>query len=215
MLGGATYAAVGNATHFHADYVYPWWSGKLDKVARVGPHLFFRWRGFWGSRQALSARYGGGEPDPLVLRQTAEAVAAANPLPTLLQSGEAVRSITAAAAGSAPGSAAASSSSRGRADRASATTVPGVHFVLVSGSDSPAELVARARALCPGDRFCQVYGWSDGDAVPTALPLSGEARRALRFSFLPARAGNAEAIYFDCRLFHEPAPGSCLPQARP
>jgi hypothetical protein len=65
MLGGATHAPVGNATHFHADYVYPWWSDRLDKVAKVGPHIFFRWRGFWGSRQALSARYAGGEPDPL------------------------------------------------------------------------------------------------------------------------------------------------------
>ena len=94
MLAGAVDATVGNATHFHANYVYPWWSDKLDKVAQVGPHIFFRWRGFWGTRNALSARYGGGEPDPLRLQETALTVATANPLPTLMQGGEAVRSIT-------------------------------------------------------------------------------------------------------------------------
>ena len=206
MLGGATHAPVGNATHFHADYVYPWWSSQLDKVAQVGPHIFFRWRGFWGSRQALSARYGGGEPDPLALRRTAQAIAAANPLPTLLQSGEAVRSIT-AEAGPAPGSE--------PVPRSASPAAPGVHFVLLSGSESPAALAEKARTLCPGDRFCQVYGWSEDSAIPTQLPLSETARRELRFSFLPARAGNAEAIFFDCRLFPAPGIGACLPRARP
>ena len=205
LLGGATYAPVGNATHFHADYVYPWWSDQLDKVAKVGAHIFFRWRGQWGSRNALSARYGGGEPDPMALQNTAEAVAAANPLPTLLQSGEAVHSIIAEATPS---------------ETVATTTgptspAPGVHFVLVSSGDSPAALIDRARALCPGDRYCQVYGWSEAEAIPAKLPLPADARRQLRFSFLPERQGNAETVYLDCRLFTAPAGASCLPNARP
>ncbi len=203
MLDGATEPAVGNATHFHADYVYPWWSDQLDKVARVGPHLFFRWRGFWGSRTALSARYGGGEPDPLRLRETALAVAEANPLPTLLQSGTAVRSITAPPSSAAPAeSAGAPPTSPG----------PGVHFVLLTPSDSPQALVERARALCPGTRYCQVYGWEDAANIPSQLPLSSDARRTLRFSFLPERAANPETIYFDCRLFPVTEGGRCLPK---
>ncbi len=208
MLGGATYAPVGNATHFHADYVYPWWSPELDKVAQVGAHLFFRWRGNWGSRQALSARYAGDEPDPMALSRTAQAVAAANPLPTLLQGGASVRSITAA-----PSPAPASGTTAAPASTASPG--PGVHFVLVAGGDSPEALATKARTLCPGDRYCQVYGWSEGSAIPSNLPLPEEARRSLRFSFLPARNGNKEAIYFDCQLFPAPAVGGCLPQARP
>ena len=73
MLGGAVFQPVGNATHYHTNWVYPWWSPKLDKIAQVKTHLFFRWRGFWGSRNALSARYAGGEPDPAALRQRANA----------------------------------------------------------------------------------------------------------------------------------------------
>ncbi|MGY8974348.1 MAG: cell wall hydrolase [Sphingomonadales bacterium] len=206
MLGGATHAPVGNATHFHADYVYPWWSDRLDKVAKVGPHIFFRWRGFWGSRQALSARYAGGEPDPLRLRDTALATAAANPLPGLLGSGEAVRSITrdsvARAAGEPP-RAAASSGQPGPG--------AGVHFVLVSPGDSPAALVERARSLCAGGGYCRVQGWSDPAQVPASLPLTDAARRSLRFSFAAANANGGEAIFFDCRLFSAPDIGTCLP----
>lgn len=205
LLGGATYAPVGNATHFHADYVYPWWSDQLDKVAKVGAHIFFRWRGQWGSRNALSVRYGGGEPDPLALQTTAQAVAAANPLPTLLQSGEAVHSIIAEPA----------AQETTTATTGPASPAPGVHFVLVSSGDAPAALIERARALCPGDRYCQVYGWSESEAIPAKLPLSAEARRQLRFSFLPARQGNAETVYLDCRIFVVTESGRCLPNARP
>ena len=201
MLGGATAAAVGNATHFHADYVYPWWSDRLDKVAKVGPHIFFRWRGFWGSGSALSARYGGGEPDPLRLRETALAVAEANPLPSLAQSGEAVRSITSAAVERPAETAAAAPASPGA----------GVHFVLVAPGDSPAALVERARGLCGGEGYCRVQGWSSSADIPAALPLTDAARRNLRFSYLAASAGGSEAVFLDCRTFPSPAIGTCLP----
>lgn len=213
MLGGATYAPVGNATHFHADYVYPWWSPKLDKVAQVGAHIFFRWRGHWGTTAALSASYAGAEPDPLALRQTAIEVAEANPLPTppatptLLESGEAVRTITAAGASDDKVASPASGSP--------GSPAPGVHFVIVSGGESPEALVAKARTLCPGDRYCQVYGWADAGAIPAKLPLPATSRQALKFSFLPARGGSGEAIYFDCQLFPAPTLGSCLPRGRP
>jgi hypothetical protein len=49
MLTGLTYGAVGLATHYHTVDVYPWWSPKLEKIARQGAHLFFRWPGYWGT----------------------------------------------------------------------------------------------------------------------------------------------------------------------
>lgn len=213
-LGGAVYAPVGNATHYHTDWVYPWWSPKLDKVAQVGTHLFFRWRGFWGTPASLSARYAGGEPDPLVLTRRAEAVERPSTLrPLLTDDGEAVLSITAplapdGAPQSAPGAAPVSAGTPG-------SPAPGVHFVLVASGDAPAQLIEHARALCPGDRYCQVYGWDNAATIPSRLPLTEDARRALRFSFLAARDGNPEVAYFDCRLFPAPQGGSCLPRARP
>ncbi len=213
-LGGYVHARVGTATHYHADYVYPAWSGELDKIAAVGPHLFFRWRGWWGSSAAMSARYTGGEPDPLRLRKAAQEVDRPVDLllPRLADQGTAVRTITAsrgAVSEETPIEAA------DAPDVSPGVLAPGVHFVLVARGDSPQTLVERARALCPGDAYCQVYGWDEAAAIPAELPLTGEARRALRFSFLPARNGNAEAIYFDCRIFASPPVGACLPRARP
>src|SRR3546814_20727166 len=42
MLSGGTYPAVGLATHYHTDWVRPYWSDSLEKIAIVDTHLFFR-----------------------------------------------------------------------------------------------------------------------------------------------------------------------------
>ena len=62
MLSGRVQAEVGLATHYHADWVHPIWSAKLEKIAQVGTHLFFRWSGVWGSPAAQRKPYRGGEP---------------------------------------------------------------------------------------------------------------------------------------------------------
>ncbi|MBB4857417.1 spore germination cell wall hydrolase CwlJ-like protein [Novosphingobium chloroacetimidivorans] len=62
MLDGMVYPGVGLATHYHTEQVYPWWSPKLEKIARVGTHLFLRWPGFWGSAAALTGRHRTPEP---------------------------------------------------------------------------------------------------------------------------------------------------------
>lgn len=31
-----------DATHYHADYVDPWWRGAMDTTARYGRHIFYR-----------------------------------------------------------------------------------------------------------------------------------------------------------------------------
>jgi spore germination cell wall hydrolase CwlJ-like protein len=60
-LGGYVMKKVGNATHYHADYVAPYWSPTLVKVAVVGQHIFYRWTGGAGLPPAFGGRYGGGE----------------------------------------------------------------------------------------------------------------------------------------------------------
>lgn len=40
-LSGYVFAEVGRATHYHADWIVPYWRDSLVKVARVGPHLFY------------------------------------------------------------------------------------------------------------------------------------------------------------------------------
>jgi spore germination cell wall hydrolase CwlJ-like protein len=62
-LAGKVYAPVGWATHYHTNYVVPYWSSSLVKVAVVGTHIFYRWTGGWGRGPAFADRHAGGEPD--------------------------------------------------------------------------------------------------------------------------------------------------------
>ncbi len=73
-LSGSVYAPVGYATHYHADYVVPYWASTLAKSAIVGAHIFYRWSGGWGQPTAFSKTYGGHEPQALALRNAALAV---------------------------------------------------------------------------------------------------------------------------------------------
>lgn len=61
-LSGKVFALVGHATHYHADYVLPYWADSLDKTVQVGRHIFYRLRGAVGDSRGFSQRYGGTEP---------------------------------------------------------------------------------------------------------------------------------------------------------
>jgi len=76
-LSGSVYAPVGWATHYHANYVVPYWASTLGKVAVVGAHIFYRWNGGWGTAPAFRANYAGGEPIDLWTQAVTSAAMAA------------------------------------------------------------------------------------------------------------------------------------------
>jgi spore germination cell wall hydrolase CwlJ-like protein len=78
-LAGAVFAPVGYATHYHANYVVPYWASSLAKNAVVGAHIFYRWAGGWGRPPAFAKRYAGVEPNSGALRAAALAAEAAQP----------------------------------------------------------------------------------------------------------------------------------------
>jgi hypothetical protein len=61
-LAGRIFAPVGYATHYHADYVVPYWAASLDKLAVIGRHIFYNFRGAAGARSAFRQGYAGAEP---------------------------------------------------------------------------------------------------------------------------------------------------------
>lgn len=61
-LAGKVFAPVGHATHYHADYVLPYWADSLDKSVQLGHHIFYRLRSIFGESRAFSQHYGGTEP---------------------------------------------------------------------------------------------------------------------------------------------------------
>jgi len=42
----------GKATHYHAEYVSPYWAPSLEEVAQVGKHVFYRWTARNGLRDS-------------------------------------------------------------------------------------------------------------------------------------------------------------------
>lgn len=61
-LNGAVAQDVGTATHYHADYVHPWWAPTVAKVTQIGAHIFYRWKGVYGETAAFRKTYNGREP---------------------------------------------------------------------------------------------------------------------------------------------------------
>jgi hypothetical protein len=68
-LAGQVYAPVGWSTHYHANYVVPYWSGTLAKAANVGRHIFYRWAGGWGRGPAFRFGPASVEPQMALMRR--------------------------------------------------------------------------------------------------------------------------------------------------
>ena len=60
-LSGHVEKTVGTATHYHTDWVDPYWAPTLQKITQVGDHIFYRWPGKAGEPTALRDYYQGGE----------------------------------------------------------------------------------------------------------------------------------------------------------
>jgi spore germination cell wall hydrolase CwlJ-like protein len=70
-LKGAVFAPVGLATHYHANYVVPYWASSLVKTSIEGAHIFYRWPGNWGRPASFNDRWTGVEANPAALRLAA------------------------------------------------------------------------------------------------------------------------------------------------
>jgi spore germination cell wall hydrolase CwlJ-like protein len=42
VMAGEVADPTGGATHYHADYVQPYWAGKMDLLIRIDDHLYYR-----------------------------------------------------------------------------------------------------------------------------------------------------------------------------
>ncbi len=66
-LDGHVEASVGYSTHYHANYVSPYWAPRLVKIAKIGAHIFYRWPGRTGTAAAFSGQHAGTEAIPAIL----------------------------------------------------------------------------------------------------------------------------------------------------
>jgi len=199
-LNGHVFKPVGLATHYHTNWVYPYWSSSLDKLAQIDTHLFFLWRGFWGTAGAFSQRYRGAEPSlAMLLRQPTEKSVATELIaaPPRDEAAEVAR-VGSLAAGSSAGE----------------LIVPhpdGRSFMVgLRPGTAPASAIALARRLCGGNGYCQVLAWIGRSGVPQAFPVSPTARARASLSYV-LDDQNREAVAVDCRRAGGGGAHLCLP----
>ena len=192
-LSGAVYRKVGLATHYHTDWVVPYWSASLDKIAEVHTHLFFRWTGWWGTPPAFDRRPDGGEP----------AIDRLAPL------SDAHRD--AAALAGADGSPGQESPWLGGTPAALASD-QNVFLTSLKRADAP-RFVALAMAAC-GDRLtCRFMGWTDPAHLAATLPVTDAQRDAMSFSYIRDRALGLDRALWNCAEFKDRTP--CMKRLAP
>ena len=217
FLDGRILRKVGLATHYHTDWVHPYWSDSLEKIAQVRTHLFFRWPGWWGTRRAFGRTYAGGEPDSMALRRVAREQSAA--AETGLASIEAeaadgellpidLRAIPRTLADlPTPGGIPAAALS---GNRLVLTHPDGGAFGLLLKSQATAqELTSVALRLCQTERVCAVMGWSAEENVARGFPIGPAERAKLTFEYRRDAANHSDRLLFDCTVYPRDNPEQC------
>ncbi|MFC0588222.1 cell wall hydrolase [Novosphingobium aquiterrae] len=203
-LDGAVDSDVANATHYHADYVTPWWSSRLEALSRVGRHIFYRWPG------------AAGRPSRTMLPQGEDAMA----LPRLGvdEGGDFV--------GLARGTAALSSRKpQIKFEAAELTKVDPPAFISrpLPASAPAGTIVFALDAAQPSGRWamaalqkcsgiaCRVIGYSDAAVALRNQALPDRIKEIPQFLLVRDRVSGMTLAFWDCATAPRPDPNQCLP----
>jgi spore germination cell wall hydrolase CwlJ-like protein len=199
-LAGVVFKPVGLATHYHTDWVVPYWSASLEKVTAVKTHLFFRWTGGWGRPRAFYAPYRGVEP---VIPQLASLSEAHRPVDAVAGAEGVAAEATAAAAAAAIAAPATT--------RFVATANNPDVFLVSFGSGVPATSFPElARQACGARPRCLLMAWSSAALTPRTLPASTAQLEAMIFHYLRDPAFKQERMRWDCSAAPRAVPAECL-----
>lgn len=197
-LAGKVYPAVGYATHYHTNWVVPYWSASLDKITAVGTHLFFRWTGWWGTPPAFNRHVDPNEP----------AIALLAPYSPAHQ----------AASGLMEGVTPAESTTGGAALLAALGVKPADplpddpdSFLFTIPKGTPATALASVAMLNCGDRaYCKFMAWSAKARTPKTLPLADDQIATMSFSYLRDRSRAFDKPLWNCTEFPRANPLECM-----
>jgi spore germination cell wall hydrolase CwlJ-like protein len=190
-LDGEVDASVGQATHYHADYVSPWWSSALQRVNQIGAHIFYRWPG--GRGKLAGTRNVGTEAAafkaleqarsaPHVATETEEPAVAALPGP-----------------------------------EAAPPTSPNVSRAELVGVDpqSPSgRWAVTALSRCAGRTACTVVGYAQGDELARNMNLEPARMERPLFLFVRDDTSAMELALWDCGRTVRASTSQCLPDDR-
>lgn len=195
-LAGYVYTKVGNSTHYHTDWVVPYWSSSLDKVAEVNTHLFFRWTGWWGTPPAFRRAYAGAEPVIAKMARLSPFHAVGGDPAALAAEGVAIDP------------AAIPDSAIPQPVTGGDSNVFHVALDRNMGADAFAALAIRT---CGERPFCKFLGWTDRSKVPPAGGTPNAAQiETMSFSYLRDQAQGFGKALWNCGEFKRPSPVQCM-----
>ena len=190
-LTGGVYRKVGHATHYHTDWVVPYWSDSLDKIAAVGTHLFFRWEGWWGTPPAFRFGHAGGEPRiaklarfSLAHRGEGDEMLAATDL-------EALEDLDPA---------------KPRDMLSDGSTF----LARVRAKADPDRIAALALETCGARDYCKFMAWTDKDDMPEAFPVAPAKLQTMAFSYLRNKKTGFDKPLWNCETFARSEPAQCM-----
>ena len=191
-LDGAVDVAVGQATHYHADYVAPWWSSALQQVSQIGAHIFYRWPG--GRGQLTGKRSWGKEPDAL-------ASARADEPHSLPGAGE-------------PAALASAAMEPAQPIAALQPKISPAHLIAVDLRSASGRWAVEALDACAGKVSCTVIAY--GEAAVRNRNANLEPNRMDRplFLFVRDSASGMDLALWDCDRVARSQTSQCLPSDR-
>ncbi|MFC3580225.1 cell wall hydrolase [Sphingomonas hylomeconis] len=190
-LSGSVFDAVGYSTHYHTDWVVPYWQSSLDKVAKVRTHLFFRWTGWWGTPPAFRREVSPSEP---VIAQLA-AYSDAHRMGAALDEAAAVTAQAALLTGAVPPPVASDDNS---------------FLVTLDPKLPPDAFAALATAACGTRDYCKFMGWADKARTPSAVPITPQQIATMSFSYLRDRARGYEKALWNCAEIKRADTNQCM-----
>jgi hypothetical protein len=211
MLAGEVFRPVGYATHYHTDWVVPYWSASLEKITAVGTHLFFRWQGWWGTPSAFSTSLGNILEPGIAKLASLSAVHVADGSALAMAQGETPGLIIDAVADEKPAIAIGNEQigKRFGAARVTAFEPEGNGVLLVidrnAGTD---DLTAVARELCTGRPLCRLMGWTSG--APKAFPLLDADLQRMSWSYIRRAVPMFERMLFNCNEYRNMPATHCM-----
>ncbi|WFL75965.1 cell wall hydrolase [Altererythrobacter arenosus] len=197
-LNGFVDTSIGTATHYHASYVNPWWSSKLERLTSVGPHIFYRWAGARGSFRKQAFFGTEAEYRELVRKSTERGAIGPG-----LEDGEIDQDLANLHGdGLVPGT------------RTPTVPVSNAIFMQVGDASASGRWAISAMKACEGRRACQVLGYGDGGKVQANQQRSASERDRPLFLFVRDAASSMNIALWDCERTSRPQQSQCLPTDR-
>ncbi|QIG53183.1 cell wall hydrolase [Altererythrobacter sp. BO-6] len=194
-LAGFVEKNVGTATHYHAAYVNPWWSGKLERLSMVGPHIFYRWPGGKGTLSGQRRLGTEGIYDELRERSLAETAA--------LENATVVPGIMPVDKG--PVYELSAHANPPKSPQSSAI------FLTVEQGEPSGRWAMAAMKACKGQSDCQVLGYAGKEQMLRNQAGAPAERSRPIFLFIRDAASAMSLALWDCEKVDRPSAKECLP----